>query len=437
MENNKIKVLYDANLILNDLDKSAGRSGIFFVAYNVLVEMLKRDDLNLELYCEPEYYYRLKEYIMSEPSLSSAKMSDNLSFIEKTLSNFEYKKYYNKINRESKITRVFIKLGIFVLRTLCKILKPELKNIDKKYSKYDAFFEPLHQPPTFVKHCKNMKLFGILYDTIPLIFPEFYPGVGEKNFWYNKIIDALDENAQYFSISEHTKYDFVKYVPRLKPEKIQVTHLAASEKFYKCEDIDKISKVKEKYNIPKKSKYIFSLCSLEPRKNLIFAAKNFVEFIKTNNIDDLYLVLGGAEWDNFIDKLNNTISDLDKYKDKIIKAGYVDDEDLAPLYSGAFSFIYPSLYEGFGLPPLEAMQCGCPVISSNAASLPEVVGDACLSIEPTNDEQLIEALEKMYSDEPLRKELSKKGMERAKEFYWAKTVAIMADKFFEVCNIVK
>ena len=108
-------------------------------------------------------------------------------------------------------------------------------------------------------------------------------------------------------------------------------------------------------------------------------------------------------------------------------AGYVDDDDLPILYSNAEWFVFTTQYEGFGLPPLEAMQCGCPVITSNNSSLPEVIGDAGIMIDWDSDEQHVEAYEKYYFKEELRKENSRKGLERAKLFSWKKTVDEMVE----------
>ena len=119
---------------------------------------------------------------------------------------------------------------------------------------------------------------------------------------------------------------------------------------------------------------------------------------------------------------------MDFVKNRIIRAGYIDDEDLAPLYSGAEWFVYTSQYEGFGLPPLEAMACGCPVITSNSSSLPEVVGDAGIMIDWDSDEQHIQAYEKYYFDKKLRAKMSKKGLERSKLFSWEKTVDVIVSK---------
>jgi glycosyltransferase involved in cell wall biosynthesis len=114
------------------------------------------------------------------------------------------------------------------------------------------------------------------------------------------------------------------------------------------------------------------------------------------------------------------MEELKAYQNRVIFTGYVPDEDLSALYSGAKAFIFPSLQEGFGLPILEAMQCGTPVISSNATSLPEVAGEAAILINPYDKDELSQAMLNLLSDEKLRNELTQKGIERAKQFSWSK-----------------
>ena len=184
--------------------------------------------------------------------------------------------------------------------------------------------------------------------------------------------------------------------------------------FGRDEDGKKLIKIK--YGIPVEKKYVFSLCAIEPRKNLVRAISSFLKFTKKNSVDDIVWVLGGAAWDSFTELSKKLDSNI------IIRTGYIDDEDLPTLYSNAEWFVYTSQYEGFGLPPLEAMQCGCPVITSNNTSLPEVVGDAGIMIDWDSDEQHIEAYEKYYFNEELRKENSRKGLERSKQFSWKETV---------------
>ena len=216
-------------------------------------------------------------------------------------------------------------------------------------------------------------------------------------------------------------------MPKLKDENIVVTPLACDESFKPASN-EQINLAKQKYKIPENKNYIFSLCSLEPRKNILRVIKCFCEFIKKNNINDLVLALGGGADMKFLPTLQANIKNLNEYKDKILILGYVDSADLAPLYSGALFFVYTSQYEGFGLPPLEAMSCGSAVITSDNSSLPEVVGDAGIMIAYDSDEAHIKAYEKYYFDENFRKENAKKGLERSGLFSWQKCADIMVNK---------
>ena len=136
-------------------------------------------------------------------------------------------------------------------------------------------------------------------------------------------------------------------------------------------------------------------------------------------------MLGGGEHERFSEQIKREIQYSESIDRCVLYAGYVDDDDLPILYSNAEWFVFTTQYEGFGLPPLEAMQCGCPVITSNNSSLPEVIGDAGIMIDWDSDEQHIEAYERYYFDEELRNENSRKGIERAKFFSWKKTVEKM------------
>lgn len=206
-------------------------------------------------------------------------------------------------------------------------------------------------------------------------------------------------------------------MPFLEPEKVSVVYLAAGDHFYQCNDSRQINQVRIKYNIPLESDYFLALSTLQPRKNFERIIISFIEMIKAQHVKDLSLVLVGADgWD--YERIYKEIKGAGEFADKIIVTGYVPDEDLAPLYSGAMAFIYPSLYEGFGLPPLEAMQCGTPVISSNNSSLPEVVGDAAITINPNDGEALCQAMLNLYNSSELRAKLSAASIERAKCFSW-------------------
>lgn len=418
MMSKKLKLLYDANILCNGITKNAGRSGIFFTAYNILNELIKRDDIDLTLFINSQFYNNALEMLDKEfPNNDFKILTDytNLYYIK-------LKERREQLKKEKKNVQKFF-LQLYMLPFSFFYKKISKKNTIKILNKhhFDIYFSPVYKSPVGLK-CKK---YTILYDLIPKILSEYHSLSWKEGSWLYDLCQSLNAKDYYFVISDCTKKDFLKHYPVINPSHITTTLLACDEKF-KPADMDAIIKAKKKYNLPDK-KYVFSLCTLEPRKNLIRAVKTFIEFIKKNNIDDMYFVLGGGHWEMFIDKLKQEITDLGEYQDKIIRAGYIDDEDLAPLYSGAEWFVYTSMYEGFGLPPLEAMSCGCPVITSNNSSLPEVVGDAGIMIDWDSDEQHIEAYEKYYFNKELREQNRQKGLERAKQFSWEKCVNQMME----------
>ena len=229
------------------------------------------------------------------------------------------------------------------------------------------------------------------------------------------MVHCIEPDDWVIAISQSTKDDLCNYA-KIDPSHVFVTPLAASNLFYPCLDSGQISVIKSKYGIPDMP-YILSLCTLEPRKNIDRTIRCFVQLIKEQHINDLNLVLVGVKgWD--FERIFSEIEYASSIRDRIIVTGYVQDQDLAAIYSRAMMFVYPSLYEGFGLPPLEAMQCGVPVITSNTSSLPEVVGDAGIMVDPSDDESLSLAIFDIYSQPFLRKSLSAKSLERAKLFSW-------------------
>lgn len=428
----KINLLFDATILMNGANNAPARSGVYFVAYNILLEMLKSGNFEITFYYDKSKTTEIKKLLNSNEIFKQIPILQDTK-IGKLITHFEELKYKNKDNKESKIVRVFIKTGLNILNLVYDFkiklgLNKEYENLIKQF---DAVFSACHAIPPEIRKVKQVKKYIILYDIIPLIFPENYREMKKKSSWYYKLINSLNKDDYYFAISENTKQDLIKNISGISADNITTIPLSTGLKYNKIEDKYLIEKVKAKYNIPQKSKYLFSLCTLEPRKNLIFSVKNFIEFIKQNKINDFVYVLGGGHWDIFIEKINTVIGDFKEYKNKIIKLGYVDDEDMSALYSGAEMFVFPSLYEGFGIPILEAMQCGCPVIASNVSSVPEVIGDCGIQINPKDDEALIKAYEKMYFDREFRNECIIKGLERAKNFTWEKSLEIITNEILK------
>jgi len=213
------------------------------------------------------------------------------------------------------------------------------------------------------------------------------------------------------TISEYSKQEIVRHL-HVSPEKVQVTPLAASEVFHLAPKSD-IEQVTQKYGL---DKFILTVSTLEPRKNMSTLFEALAQ-IKQAQPDFPYKLVhvGPKGW--MFGTLFAQVEQLGLVND-VIFLGHIPLEDLVLLYNAASLFVYPSLYEGFGLPVLEAMSCGCPVITSNTSSLPEVTGTAAILIDPTETESIARAMIEVLFHEELSQKLRIAGLERAKLFSW-------------------
>lgn len=282
-------------------------------------------------------------------------------------------------------------------------------------------------PQFFPLRLKNRNYKSIIfsYDIVWELFPET---MHKTNLFIMKLLAHRNIKSadSVVSISKATRSDLIKILG-VDEKKIIPINLAASEKvFFNCKK-SSVDIVLKKYNIRKK--YILSVCTLEPRKNLKAALK---AFSLLENKKELYFVLTGMMgW------LNKDFYELFKkygIADNIIVTGFVPDEDLAPLYSGAELFVYPSIYEGFGLPVLEAMQCGCPVITSNASSLPEVAGDAAILFDPFDVEDIKNKIKMVLNNSKLKNKMKKDGIQRAENFSWEMSARKLLSHIREIRN---
>ena len=222
------------------------------------------------------------------------------------------------------------------------------------------------------------------------------------------------------AVSESTKNDLIDYygVPE---EKIAVIQSGIGEQFHTMSHNDTdLVRVKEKYHLP--YRFILSLATFEPRKNIpaLISAYDALQAQSHPTLSKYALVIAGTRGWKY-EETFEAIADS-PYKDKIILPGFIADEDKTALYNLASIFVYPSFYEGFGFPPLEAMACGVPVIASHSSSLPEIVGDAGILIDPYQPDELFQALKQILLDPVLTDTLHKKSEKRAQEFKWDKTV---------------
>lgn len=276
------------------------------------------------------------------------------------------------------------------------------------------------EPHVYIAPQRYGKRIVTLHDVIPLRFPQAFEGVLNLKKYREALIYVISKADTVICNSECTKKDIIELCAAAQ-KKVCVVYHGVGEDFYRVTDEKKISEVLAKYRI--KRNYIINVSRLDYNKNTTTLIKAFSLFKKDH---DVRLVIVGKPGDRqeevfkTVDKLGLT--------DNVIYTGYIPGEDLVVLLSAAELFIYPTLYEGFGLPNLEALKCGVPVISSDIAAVREVAADAALLVDPHDPQELSGAMCKVISDRSLRDSLIAKGRERVKLFTWEKT----AEKTLEV-----
>jgi len=298
--------------------------------------------------------------------------------------------------------------------------------LDKLIGGADIFWSPHFNFSSFSKDKKLKKIITV-HDLSFLRYPEFFSR--RKNFWHQalNIKKTLAAADSIIAVSNNTKNDLVELL-NINPAKIKVIY--SGNNLVKRE-ISEAEKAEMLNRFKLAGRFILYLGNIEPRKNIKGLIESYNNLrAKNPEFSDLKLVLaGGKGWKSqAIYKSYNE----SKYKSDIHFLGYISQSDKEILYSAAQVFVYPSYYEGFGFPILEAMAYGCPVICSNVSSLPEVAGDAALTINPYNNEEIEEALKIILSDQKLRELYIAKGYKREKLFTWEKTAAKYIEEFKKI-----
>lgn len=254
-----------------------------------------------------------------------------------------------------------------------------------------------------------------IHDVVSIDHPEWLnPRFAQ---WYRFLTPRLARRVtRVITISEFTKARLLE-TTGIPEEKIIVTPLGVDARFAPLEDAQ-IKQMIQKLQLPT-SRYVLSLGSLEPRKNLgrLLCAW---DMIHRSLPEDVWLVVSGAKGKRLVFQ---NVPELKTLPPRVFLTGHVPDELLPPLYAGAMVFAYPSVYEGFGLPPLEAMASGTPTLVGNRTSLPEVVGNAAVQVDPFDMEAIADGLRTMIEDSSLRAKLRENGLARARQFNWDKTAA--------------
>lgn len=260
-------------------------------------------------------------------------------------------------------------------------------------------------------------------DLTTLLFPQFHT---RMNRWYQRLAlpGMLRRADAIIAISQATKDDLIQHL-RVDPERIYVTPLGVDHNRFVAQPPGAANaQVRSALGI--EVPYLLAVGTLEPRKNLVTLLHAYATLSPAT---PPLVLAGGQGWGNpALAALIDTLG----IRERVHLTGYVADELLPSLYGAAEIFVYPSFYEGFGLPVLEAMACGAPVITSNTSSLPEVAGDAALLVDPQDHEALAAVLSRLVGDEKERRTLSERGIERAQRFTWQHTAQITLDVYRSV-----
>lgn len=269
-----------------------------------------------------------------------------------------------------------------------------------------------------------------VHDIGPLTHPEYFsdtpPWLMEK-----ALKQAVDKAAAFIAVSQSTADELQSYVQKkykvdISPRLFKVLE-GVSDSFFNPADLPQIEQAGEfNWNeIP----FILAAGKISPRKNISTILRALA--LLRNKIDHHLVLVGGDGWDH--ESITVQLQEL-ALEDRVHFFGYVSDEILKALYSKAQVFVYPSLYEGFGLTVLEAMASSCPVITSNSTSLPEVVQDAAITVNPKSEHEIAQAIELLCTKTEIRKDYISKGLKRAKELSWQKTARAVAEIYHKVYN---
>lgn len=282
----------------------------------------------------------------------------------------------------------------------------------------------LHQPTFSAPIIYNRPVVVTVHDLIAVHFGEDIP------FWSRQYFARWMPFSYRFAdhiiaVSNHTKKDIVNLL-KVPEDKITVIYEAAEKMFTPINDKPALDKVREKYHLP--LKFFLHVGTLNPRKNLEFLVTVYSEIAK--KYPDYQLVIAGKKGWHY----ENLLLQVKRLglENKINFIGYIDDEDKVAIYNAATLLVFPSVYEGFGLPPLEAMASGLPVVASNRSSIPEVVGDGGILADPTDVKSWVGAISSLIESPQKLRDLSAKGIKQAQRFSWEKTAQQTIDVYDKV-----
>ena len=404
-----MKILFDISFIGLGL-KTNIKTGVYRFTENILIEFLKNKDIDLLF----TLTYNIETYPLVIAYLQNLHINPSklITPPKKCIGWYNPYHFGNK-----KLRSLYHFFGI-----------NNYGSIPKKYIQTaDLFYSPYYPIPTYLH---NIKTAITIYDLIP-VMPQYAHFINTDLIHIKQEIQHIlnsIKNSYIATISHFTKQDLLAFCPNINPARVLPIHLGIDTKKFNAHHTKADwERVKKTYNLP--ATYFLTLGTVEPRKNGLHIIKSFNHFVQKYGIDNVYLVVAGNLTFEYQQILKNEITNQ-----HILFTGRVEDDDIAILYAKANSFYFMSFAEGFGFPPLEAMACGVPVVTSNTTSLPEIIGTAGITLSPTDVNSLSNTMYKLYTEEAMRKNYIQLGLDHIKKFTWQNTANQYYQFFKQVIN---
>jgi glycosyltransferase involved in cell wall biosynthesis len=286
----------------------------------------------------------------------------------------------------------------------------------------------VHEPHYVLPPLLRCRSVVTIHDCIHLMFPQYLPSKLAHVYAKGSMWVAARKSNRILTVSEASKRDILRFF-NVSPDKVAVIYNAIDERFLAPADDERMDLVKQRYQLD--DPFVLYVGNIKPHKNIERLIDAFGR-ARARGCEGMKLVIIGDE----ISKYPGLRQTVHRHKlDKHVRfLGFQPTETLAAFYRLARAFVFPSLYEGFGLPPLEAMACGTPVVTSNVSSLPEIAGGAALLVDPYNVDAIAEGISRAVSDAALRTDLVRRGLDRARSFSWEQSVRRIHQIYLEVAQ---
>jgi glycosyltransferase involved in cell wall biosynthesis len=398
----KMKVFVDVADLADNAEHNAARSGIFRATEAVVEALAEYSKLDIR----PIHMGRLLAFQKLDLSPHGLDLLTGLDLGKSNFqkrspafrraSVFRYDRIYEALNAATDWERT-IGSAKMLNRDRCLLHSTTLAAMPDKFTR------------------KNVTRFLTIYDLTPVLFPKFFDGTLVVD-WFFSLLKSIRPDDFVFCCSEATRRDLLNAMPYLNPDQVVVNYLAGAPFFKPTTNPSESKAALTKLGIGNRP-FFLTTSTIEPRKNIPLLVNAFFDFARQNRNKEVCLVICGAPGWQYTQIMSQIVDKIPRsHRGQIYFVNHVGDSLLRELYRSCLGFIYPSTYEGFGLPILEAMMCGAPIVASNASSIPEVVGKAGISCAPSDRLGFSEALCKLSESTQLRRTLSKQSLIQSKNF---------------------